>query len=233
MRLSFVGGLLTVGVLVCGCASQYTPKVSLGESPETIPLRVELHQLKESPEPKPPGQPYGVMAEHVKQAQRGELSGNITRAVLEDFRDNDVFQQIDTHLDHPDAILTGTINTFYETYRPKGWTQVPYGKSLAKLLDADTYMGTTEVDLDLVLRQPDGPRIGTYHGHAANSDEFVPNKDNQPGARLNWALSQAIYRIRQALLEDATHTNFTHSASPTAGAGTERPRSSRYMGQSR
>jgi hypothetical protein len=49
------------------------------------------------------------------------------------------------------------------------------------LLDADTYMGTTEVVLDLTLWKPDGRRIGTYEGHAAKSDEFVPDEQNRPG----------------------------------------------------
>lgn len=216
MRSFFVAAALGVYALVSGCAQHYTPKISLAESPEPIPLRVELHLLRDSPEPKPPGQPYGVVADRVKTAEPEELSGKITQAVLEDFRENYVFQQIDTHVDHPDAILTGTINTFYERYHPKGWTQVPGGKSLAKLLDADTYIGSTEVDLELSLRKPDGTRIGTYHGHAAKSDEFVPNKQNQPGARLNWALSQAVYQIRQALLEDANVIKRTGSAQPTA-----------------
>src|SRR5688500_4387135 len=184
--------LVAICILLSGCAQHYTPRVSLGESPETIPLRVELRSLKDSPEPKEPGQAYGVIADDVKASEPGELSGPITQAILNDFRENFVFQHIDNHVEAPDAILTGTINTFYEKYRPKGWTQVPGGKSLAKLMDVETYTGTTEVDLDLVLRKPNGARIAAYHGHAAKTDEFVPNKQNRPGDRLNWALSKAI-----------------------------------------
>jgi hypothetical protein len=84
----------------------------------------QLRSLKDSPEPKLPGQPYGLMADNEKAAELGQLSGPITKAVVKDFRQNYVFQQIDTHVDRPDAILTGTINTLYETYRPMGWTQV-------------------------------------------------------------------------------------------------------------
>jgi hypothetical protein len=204
--------LLGSFILLSGCAQQYTPKVTLGESQETIPLRIELRTLKHSPEPKEPGQAYGVVAEHVKASEPGELSSPITQAILKDFRDNFVFQEIDSHVEDPDAILTGTINTFYERYRPKGWTQVPGVNSLAKLMDVETYTGTTEVDLDLVLRQPNGTRIGTYHGHAEKADEFVPNKENQPGDRLNWALSKAIQQIRQALLNDANVMQYSKKA---------------------
>ncbi|HKN88283.1 MAG TPA: hypothetical protein VJV04_15570 [Nitrospiraceae bacterium] len=201
MRSSLAACVIGTCALLAGCAQHYTPKISLGESPRTIPLRVELHPLKYSP--KAPGQPYGVVAERVKAAEPGELSGPITSAVLKDFRENRVFQEVDTHIEHPDEILTGTINTFYETYRPKGWTQVPYAKSVAKLMDVDTYTADTKVDVDLVLRTPDGTRIGTYRGHAAATEEFVPNKQNQPGVHSDWALSEAIHQIRQALLDDA------------------------------
>lgn len=213
MQSSLAACLIGAYALLAGCAQHYTPKISLGESPQTIPLRVELHPLKDSP--KAPGQPYGVVAEHVKTVEPGELSGPITGAVLEDFRDNHVFRQIDTHVEHPDAILTGTINTFYETYRPKGWTQVPYAKSVAKLMDVDTYTATTTVDVDVVLRTPDGTRIGTYHGHATKTDEFIPSKHNQPGAYSNWALSEAIHQIRQALLDDVDVVKYSAHAART------------------
>jgi hypothetical protein len=215
MQSSLVACLMGACALLAGCAQHYTPKISLGESPQVIPLRVQLHPLKNAP--KAPGQPYGVVAEDVKTVEPGELSVPITEAILQDFRQNYVFQQVDTHVEHPDAILTGTIKTFYETYRPKGWTEVPYAKSAAKLaaklMDVDTYIATTEVDLDLVLRTPDGTRIGTYHGHAAKTDEFTPNKQNPPGARANWALSEAIHQVRQALIDDADVKKYSAQAS--------------------
>ena len=214
MRSSLAVCVIGACAFLAGCAQHYAPKISLGESPQTIPLRVELHQLKDSP--RAAGQPYGVVAEHVKTVEPGELSGPITAAVLKDFRENRVFQQVDTHVEHPDAILTGTINTFYETYRPKGWAQVPYAKSVAKLvaklMDVDTYTVATKVDIDFVLRTPDGTRIGTYHGHAATEDEFIPNKQNQPGMHSDWALSEAIHQIRQALLDDADVAKYSAHA---------------------
>jgi hypothetical protein len=217
MRFFFTTSLVIAGcLLVSGCAKHYTPQISLGESDDMIPLRVELRPLKHSAEPMAPGQAYGVVADKVKPAEPGELSGPITQAILRDFRENFVFQDIDRHVNHPDAILSGTINTFYEKYQPKGWTQVPGAKSvatsLAKLLDVETYTGTTAVDLDLVLRKPDGTRIGVYHGHAAKIDEFVPDKQNRPGARLNWALSKAIKEIRDALLSDAKVQQYAEQA---------------------
>src|SRR6059058_5199077 len=109
----FAASMVGLCTLLSGCAQHYTPKISLGESPETIPLQVELRPLKDTPEPKDLSQAYGLVAEHVKPAEVGEMAGPITQAILQDFRENFVFQQIGTHLEHPDAILTGTINTFY------------------------------------------------------------------------------------------------------------------------
>jgi hypothetical protein len=223
--MSFTRTVYVFGVciLLSACAQHYTPKISLGQSPETIPLRVELRTLKDPPEPTHPGQAYGVVAEDVKGSERGDLSGPITQAILTDFRENFVFEQIDSHVEDPDAILTGTINTFYERYDPKGWTQVPGGKSLAKLMDVATYSGTTEVDLALVLRKSDGTRIGVYHGHAAKTDEFIPDKQNKPGARLNWALSKAIQEIREALLSDPKVKQYSqHARSIHAGRQEQR-----------
>lgn len=96
----------------------------------------------------------GLVAPHVKTAESGELAGPITDAVLEDLRDNYVFQGIDTFAEEPDVILTGRITKFYETYGPKAWSRLPYAKVLAKLIEADTYTATAEVDLEIILLGP-------------------------------------------------------------------------------
>jgi hypothetical protein len=185
-----------------GCVEHYTPKVDLSESPATIPITVELHRFKEASEAKMPGQPYGLVAPGTKMAEPGELIGPITDAVLEDLRKNHVFKHIDTFAQHPDVILTGRVRKFYETYKPKVWTRLPGANVLAKLIEIDTYTATAEVDLDIILLGPNGARIRTYQGHAAKTDDFVPSKQNEPGARLNWALSEALQQVRQSLLHD-------------------------------
>ncbi len=199
----FIAGCLMGALgLFSGCAERYTPKVDLSESPATIPIIVELHRFKEAPEAKMPGQPYGLVAPGAKTAEPGELIGPITDAVLEDLRKNHVFEHIDTFAQHPDVILTGRVRKFYETYKPKVWTRLPGANILAKLIEADTYTATAEVDLDIILLGANGARIRTYRGHAAKTDDFVPSKQNEPGARLNWALSEALQQVRQSLLHD-------------------------------
>ena len=189
-------------VSLSGCAQDYSPKVDLSESPATIPIVVELHQFREVPEVRMPGQPYGLVAPGIKMAEPGELTAPITDAVLQDFQRSHVFEHIDTFAEHPDVVLTGTIRKFYEAYRPKVWTRLPYAKAVAKLVEADTHTATAEVDLDIVVLGANGVRIGTYRGHATKTDDFVPSKHNEPGARLNWALSEAVHQVREALLHD-------------------------------
>jgi hypothetical protein len=218
MRHFVTGCLVGVLALLSGCAQHYTPKVDLSESPATIPIVVELHRFQEVSETKMPGQPYGLVASGIKIAEPGELAGPITDAVLEDLGKNHVFEHIDTFAEHPDVILTGTIRKFYETYRPKIWTRLPYAKVVAKLVEVDTHTATAEVDLDVILLGANGVRIGTYRGHATKTDDFVPNKQNEPGARLNWTLSEAVHQVRQALIRDeklaseiyGTHRGFHH-----------------------
>jgi hypothetical protein len=202
MQRRVASSLAAVLALFSGCAQHYMPRVDLSESSDTIPIVVELHRFKEASEARMPGQPYGLIAPHVKTAQPGELAEPITEAVLDDFRTNHVFQHIGTYADHPDAILTGTIRKFYETYRPKRWTRLPGAKVLADLIEADTYTATAEVDLEIMSLEPNGARIGTYRGHAIKTDDFIPSNQNEPGARLNWALSEAVQQVRQALLRD-------------------------------
>ncbi len=212
MQKLLAGCLMAALALLSGCVEHYTPKVDLSESSATIPIIVELHRFKEAPEAKMPGQPYGLVASHATMAEPGELAGPITDAVLEGLRKNHVFEHIDTFAEHPDVILTGRIRKFYETYRPKVWTRLPYAKILAKLIAADTYTATVEVDLDIVLLGANGVRIGTYRGHATKTDDFVPSKQNEPGARLNWALSEAVEQVRQSLLRDEKLVSEIHGS---------------------
>jgi hypothetical protein len=149
-----------------------------------------------------PGQAYGLVASDTKMAEPGELIGPITDAVLEDLWKNHVFEYIDTFVEHPDIIVTGKVRKFYETYKPKVWIRLPGANIFAKLIEADTYTATADVDLDIILLEANGARIRTYRSHAAKTDDFVPSKQNEPGARLNWALSEALQQARQSLLHD-------------------------------
>ncbi len=200
-----LGGVLctiVLGIFITGCTIRYTPTLDLEESPRTIPLTVEIHRFAESPDMKAPGRPYGVVASDVEPTTVGQLAGPITEAVKDDFRIHHVVEEIETYIDHPDVILTGTIKKFYETYQPKVWAALPYAKAMAKILQADTYTSKAEADLRVILLKPTGELIGTYRGHGVTTDDFVPNDQHPPGARLNWAFAEAMRQVRDALLRD-------------------------------
>jgi len=200
-----LGGVLctiVLGIFITGCTTRYTPTLDLEESPRTIPLTVEIHRFAESPDMKVPGRPYGVVASDVEPTTAGQLAGPITEAVKDDFRIHHVVEEIETYIDHPDVVLTGTIKKFYETYQPKVWAALPYAKAMAKILQADTYTSKAEADLRVILLKPTGELIGTYRGHGVTTDDFVPNDQYPPGARLNWAFAEAMRQVRDALLRD-------------------------------
>jgi hypothetical protein len=193
---------IALGMFLAGCTTRYTPTLDLEESPRTIPLTVEIHRFIESPDMKVPGRPYGVVASHVEPTILGQLAGPITDAVKDDFRNHHVVDEIETYIDHPDVILTGTIKKFYETYQPKVWAALPGAQAVAKVLQADTHTSKAEADLRIILLKPTGEVIGSYRGHGVTTDDFVPNEQHPPGARLNWAFGEAMRQVREALLHD-------------------------------
>lgn len=189
-------------LLITGCTKRYSPAIQLDPSPKTIPITAEIHPFTESSEMKVPGRPYGVVASGVESAMPGQLAGPITNAVMEDFRTNHVVEQIDTYLEHPDVVMTGMITKFYESYKPKVWATLPGAKTVAKLIQADTYSSKAEAELRLVVLNTSGEVVGTYRGYGTTTDDFVPNEHHPPGARLNWALGEAVRQVREALLQD-------------------------------
>lgn len=189
-------------LLITGCAKRYSPVIQLDPSPKTIPITAEIHPFTESSEMKVPGRPYGVVASGVEPAMPGQLAGPITNAVMEDFRTNHVVEQIDTYLEHPDVVIAGTITKFYESYKPKVWATLPGAKTVAKLIQADTYTSKAEAELRLVVLNAFGEVVGTYRGYGTTTDDFVPTGHHPPGTRLNWALGEAIRQVREALLHD-------------------------------
>lgn len=202
-RAVFAVTLMLPILLMIGCAKRYDPVIQLEQSPKTIPIAAEIHRVTESAEMKVPGRPYGVVASGIEPAKLGQFTGPITEALMEDFRTNHVVEEIDTYLDHPDVIMTGTVMKFYEIYKPKVWTALPGAKVVAKFIQADTYTSKAEAELRLVILTAAGELIGIYRGHGTTTDDFIPNEQHPPGARLNWALTEAVRQVREAMLQDA------------------------------
>ena len=199
------GFSLVMAAVIVGCSTKYNPQLVLPPAPvlQVVDASVELHPLLATDELRSGHATYGVLAEDYINKPPSKLTKAITSEVLDEFTTGAVFRRINTYDPHPDLILTGRIERFYEHDRRKIWTFVPYySDKLAGLFRLNTYMSTGEVKMTMMLLKPTGEKVGTYTGLVRFDEDFTPNDDMQPGDRLNRAFSQAVGQIRDDMLAD-------------------------------
>jgi len=193
-------------MLVWGCSTKYEPQLTLPPSSFTrsIDAIVELHPLQAAESLRSGHSPYGVVAEDYVNKPPSKMDKAITAEILNEFSSNGVFRRISLYDPHPDLVLTGRIDRFYEHDRRKLWTYVPYySDKLAGLFRLNTYMSDGEVHLTMMLLKPTGQVVGTYVGRVKFDEDFTPNDELRPGGRLNRAFSEALAQIRDEILSDA------------------------------
>ena len=199
-------GLLLLQLVAC---SHYVPVVTLDESPQTIPARVQLEPLVDG---------SIVGNQHSPQAgSRGEgaitdpayldepLAELVTKAILKDFRKNGVFDAIGHNTVLPDLVLQGEIRRFEERVRSPGWLAIPVVNLLIMLFAAPVESHAVDVDLELMLTHPDGTPLGQYRGQSQFTQKITiydPEVWNAEGHRLNLAFTEAVRQIREQMLAD-------------------------------
>ncbi len=196
---------LAIAAVIAGCSTTYEPQLVLPTAAilQVIDTSVELHPLLATDELRSGHATYGVLAEDYVNKPPSKLTGAITSAVFDELSTSGVFRQINVYDPHPDLILTGRIERFYEHNRRKIWTYVPYySDKLAGLFGLKTYMSTGEVKMTIMLLEPTGEMVGTYTGLVRFDEDFTPNDEMHPGDRLNRAFSQAVGQIRDDMLAD-------------------------------
>ncbi|MGH7257505.1 MAG: hypothetical protein ACREIM_03945 [Nitrospiraceae bacterium] len=196
---------LVIAAVIAGCSTKYQPQLVLPPAPvlQLIDASVELHPLLATDELRSGHATYGVLADDYVNKPPSKLTKAITSEILDELSTSGVFRQVTTYDPHPDLILTGLIERFYEHDRRKIWTYVPYySDKLAGLFRLNTYMSTGEVNMTMMLLKPTGEMIGTYTGLVRFDEDFTPNDEMQPGDRLNRAFSQALGQIRDDMLAD-------------------------------
>ena len=196
-------GLLLLQLQAC---SHYVPTVTLEESPQTIPARVQLQPLV-----------AGSMAEsqHSPKPWNGAITDPayldeplaelVTAAILKDFRKNGVFDAIGRNTSSPDLVLQGEIHRFHERVRSPRWLAIPVANLLIMLFAAPVESHAVDVELELVLAYPDGTPLGQYRGQSQFAQEITiydPEVWNAEGHRLNLAFTEAVRRIREQMLAD-------------------------------
>jgi hypothetical protein len=203
-----------IGLLVCallpvaaaGCSkSEFVPEILLPEARPIIDVTAEFHDLYPAPALISGKDNFGLTGPDAKQVPPRELANELRDELMDAFREAGVFSKITTFDRQPDVIVTGRINALYEHYRPRAWTRVPLpyvGKVATGILDWKTHAVNGEADLTLFLLTRNGKLIGTYRGSASFDENFNPTGEVAPGARLNRALTEAVQKIRDKMLND-------------------------------
>lgn len=206
MTRSFGLMLVLAPVLFFGaCTSiSYRPVLSLGPSPIKIPakLRVETFVDHSPPEDKTK-RAMGVSATE-SDSLAGDLSAEVTNAVIADFLINGVFAEAGKNIEHPDAVMTGEIKRFYGRagLNSAGWITLPINPIW--LLGVPMQSTEGEVDLEVSIRRLDGALLGTYSGRSQFLDWYTMynNSIYGVGTALNRSFTQAMQQIRDQIIAD-------------------------------
>ena len=196
-------GLLLLQLEAC---SYYFPRVTLEESPQTIPARVQLHALVDASMAESQHSPQAGDGTITDPAYQDEpLADLVTTAILKDFRKNGVFDAIGRNTSSPDLVLQGEIHRFQERVRSPRWLAIPLVNLLVMLFAAPVESHAVDVELELMLAYPDGTPLGQYRGQSQFTQEisvYDPEVWNAEGHRLNLAFTEAVRQIREQMLAD-------------------------------
>lgn len=196
-------GLLLLQLQAC---SNYVPVVTLDESPQTIPARVQLQPLVDASIAGNQHSPEAGSGAITDPAYLDEpLAELVTKAILKDFRKNGVFDAIGYKTSIPDLVLQGEIHRFEERVQSPRWLAIPVVNLLIMLFAAPVESHAVDVDLELVLAHPDGTPLGQYRGQSQFTQKITiydPEVWNAEGHRLNLAFTEAVRQIREQMLAD-------------------------------
>jgi hypothetical protein len=125
MKTYLIKLTLAAGVASClfsSCVTvSYTPKVSLDVSERTVKKAVVVEKLTDISPVEDRENPVDGSSVTNPKALPGDLSVDVTNAIVSDFATNGVFSQISRRLDNPDYILKGEIKKFMGKSRPTAY----------------------------------------------------------------------------------------------------------------
>jgi hypothetical protein len=204
--LFYLVAVAFIAFLATGCTPiNYKPAVSLGTSPQTIKANVKLETfIDQSPQDDKGSKAFGMSACEPGTLE-GELAADVTDAVLTDFNNNQVFENVKKRFENePDLVIKGTIHRFYGKFGPTPvmWITIPI---YTIWLFGVPIMGDDGlVDLEISIERPDGTVLGTYRGQSKFSKGYnmYQNAALALPTRLNKAFSESIAQIREQILRD-------------------------------
>jgi hypothetical protein len=223
-------GVVIASSLFSSCVTiSYTPKISLDVSERTVKKAIVVEKLTDSSPIQDRENPISGFSVTNPKALPGDLSVDVTNAIVSDFATNGVFSQISRRLDNPDYILKGEIKKFMGKSRATGYYwgslgaytagAVAIGASnqpneaalaLAVLPMAGLLFGiparrnVADIEIELKLYDKAGNLLSTYTG---KGQENMPmsiynNAMLALPSQTNKAFSQAIAQIRDQILND-------------------------------
>ncbi|TAF02499.1 MAG: hypothetical protein EAZ80_01040 [Runella slithyformis] len=231
MKTYLIKLTLAAGVASClfsSCVTlSYTPKVSLDVSERTVKKAVVVEKLTDISPVEDRENPVGGSSATNPKALPGDLSVDVTNAIVSDFATNGVFSQISRRLDNPDYILKGEIKKFMGKSRPTAYywgSAVAYGVGIAAirnnpdpsvlvlavlpmaglLFGIPARRNVADIEIELKLYDKAGNLLSTYTGKGQENKamSIYNNATLALPSQTNKAFSQAIAQIRQQILSD-------------------------------
>jgi hypothetical protein len=206
-RLSYLAIIGFIALLASGCASiNYRPVVSLGISPKTIKANVKLDTFVDASPASDKSSCISGFSTCEPGTLEGELAPDVTDAILTDFSNNQVFENIKKRFDgQPDFVMKGTIHRFYGKYgsTPVFWLTIPV--DIIWIFGVPIMNDDIMVDLEVNLERPDGTVVGTYRGVSTCSKWYNMYQNVQFAlpTRMNNTFSESVSQIRSQILNDA------------------------------
>lgn len=210
MKTKILCQLFVFALLVSSCATiSYTPKVSLDVSPTTIRKTVKVENLVDKISQEQKAKPVSGYSVTDSESLAGDLSSEVTNAIIEDFNSNAVFSKISKKEDQPDLILKGEIVSFEGKFRPTTamWITIPI--DLIWFLGVPVFKDIVNVEIKLSIYNKSGMLIGEYSGKSSDTKLYTIYKNAALGlpAKTNKYFSEAIKQIREKILLDINKFN--------------------------
>lgn len=196
-------------LFVSGCVSiSYKPSVSLQVSPEVIHSTVQIEKFEDLRPESDRKRKVGGTSATEPDALAGDLSTEVTDAILLDFKNNQVFESVKKRFDDgpPDLIMRGKIHRFYGKAGSNFLTFVTFPVYPIWLLGVPIYKDDGLVELEITFERTDGVGVATYREttHFKKWYTLYNNPMAGVGVRLNRSFSDCVSAIRKKMLADAS-----------------------------